>query len=184
MYAPTGLGPILYHLVYIGPILYCRRGSMLYVPKNNRSWVNPVSPRIHWTNAVLPAGAYVVCPNRSWANPVSPRIHWSNAVCRRTHWANPVLSDTHWTNPVSPGIPRANPVCPRTHWANPVLLETHRVNAACPSMHSTYPDSHRQRTHSHSQASTNLTLYHHCCRIWILTSSTKASIATTCREKQ
>ncbi len=32
LYAPTGLGPILYHLVYIGPMLYCRRGPVMYAP--------------------------------------------------------------------------------------------------------------------------------------------------------
>jgi hypothetical protein len=35
----------------------------------------------------MPVGAYDLCPNRSSVNPVSPRIHWANAV-PRIHWAN------------------------------------------------------------------------------------------------
>jgi hypothetical protein len=38
---------------------------------------------IHWVNVVLLVGDYVVCPNRSWSNPVSPRIHWANTVYQR-----------------------------------------------------------------------------------------------------
>jgi hypothetical protein len=79
LYVPTGLGSILCHLVYIGPMMYAG-GGLFCMPQQvlGQSCITSYT----LDQYCVTEGSYSVCPNRSWVNPVSPRIHWTNAVCR------------------------------------------------------------------------------------------------------